>query len=125
MVPVIRDCDLKSTAEIAQELAVLADRARIGTLDASDMAEHVMTLSNLGSYGVTYSRPILNLPESVILGTGAITKRPVYIGDGLFARDILPLSLSFDHRIVDGGPAAAFLKDLCVTLGAGRLAELQ
>jgi pyruvate dehydrogenase E2 component (dihydrolipoamide acetyltransferase) len=125
MVPVIRDCDLKSTAEIAQELAVLADRARIGTLDASDMAEHVMTLSNLGTYGVTYSRPILNLPESVILGTGAITKRPVYMGDGLFARDILPLSLSFDHRIVDGGPAAAFLKDICVTLGVDRLAELQ
>lgn len=121
MVPVICDCDRKSVSELASELSALSDAARTGTLEPSAASEHVMTLSNLGSYGVTYSRPILNLPESAIIGTGAIEKRPVYIDGGLFARDILPLSMSFDHRLIDGSPAAAFLKDFRLALESFRL----
>lgn len=121
MVPVIEDCDQKTTLQIAGQLAMLVDKARVGALTSHDMAAHVMTLSNLGSYGVTYSKPILNLPESVILGTGKISKKPVYVDGGLFAKDILPLSLTFDHRIVDGGPAAAFLQDFCSALLSAKI----
>lgn len=123
MVPVLRFADRKTVEELSRELAVVSDSVKAGVLPGDDASDHVITISNLGMYGVTYSRPILNMPDSVILGVGTVVKRPVYIGDGLFARDILPLSLSFDHRIIDGGPAAAFLQDVCRELSACSIQE--
>jgi pyruvate dehydrogenase E2 component (dihydrolipoamide acetyltransferase) len=117
LVPVLRDADRKDLNQVALELTELSERARVGSLGPDEMSGHTMTISNLGMYGVTYLRPVLNLPESVILGVGATQLRPVYINGGLFPREIMPLSLSFDHRIVDGGPAAAFLRDIAQALG--------
>jgi len=116
LVPVLRDLDLKTASQIALELTSLAERARKGALSPDEMAGHTMTVSNLGMYGVTYMQTILNLPESVLLGVGASDLRPVYRDGGIFPREILPLSLTFDHRILDGGPAAAFLRDVCRAL---------
>jgi pyruvate dehydrogenase E2 component (dihydrolipoamide acetyltransferase) len=118
LVPVLRDADRKDLRSIAADLTELSERARVGALGPDDMSGHTMTVSNLGMYGVSYLRPVLNLPESVILGVGASQLRPTYIDGGLFPREILPLSLTFDHRIVDGGPAAAFLRDVGRALNA-------
>jgi pyruvate dehydrogenase E2 component (dihydrolipoamide acetyltransferase) len=123
LVPVLRHADRKDIAVLASELTELGERARIGALTPDEMAGHTMTISNLGMYGVTYLRPVLNLPESVILGVGATQLRPVYIDGGLFPREIMPLSLTFDHRIVDGGPAAAFLRDVAGALIPALLSE--
>jgi len=123
LVPVLRGVDRKSVRQLALELTELSERARIGALGPDEMAGHTMTVSNLGMYGVTYLRPVLNLPESVILGVGASELRPVYRDGGLFPREILPLSLTFDHRLVDGGPAAAFLRDVCRALSPALIEE--
>ncbi len=116
LVPVLRDLDVKTLSQIALELTALAERARKGSLSPDEMTGHTMTVSNLGMYGVTYMQTILNLPESVLLGVGASDLRPVYRDGGIFPREILPLSLTFDHRILDGGPASAFLRDVCRAL---------
>jgi pyruvate dehydrogenase E2 component (dihydrolipoamide acetyltransferase) len=121
LVPVLRDVDQKSVSQVALELTELTERARLGALSPDDMSGHTMTVSNLGMYGVTYMQPLLNLPESVLLGVGASEVRPVYREGGLFPREILPLSLAFDHRVVDGGPAAAFLRDVCRALSPSLL----
>lgn len=113
LVPIVRQANTKTVRDISLEVTSLVQRARVGALAPDEMRGQAMTLSNLGMYGVTYMRPILNTPESVILGVGEVQRRPVYKGDGLFPCDILPLSLSFDHRLVDGGPAAVFLRDVC------------
>jgi len=123
LVPVLRGVDRKPVRQLALELTELSERARIGALGPDEMAGHTMTVSNLGMYGVTYLRPVLNLPESVILGVGASELRPVYRDGGLFPREILPLSLTFDHRLVDGGPAAAFLRDVCRALSPALIEE--
>ncbi len=124
-VPVLRDIDKKSLRQVAVELTDLSERARLGTLTPDEMSGHTMTVSNLGSYGVTYMHAVLNLPETVLLGVGACELRPVYRNGGLFPREILPLSLTFDHRIVDGGPAAAFLRDLCRALSPSLLEHVR
>ena len=121
LVPVLRDVDQKSVGQVALELTELTERARLGVLSLDEMSAHTMTVSNLGMYGVTYMQPLLNLPESVLLGVGSSELRPVYREGGLFPREILPLSLAFDHRIVDGGPAAAFLRDVCRALSPSLL----
>ena len=118
LVPIVRQANTKTLREIAAEITSLAQRARVGALSPDEMRGQAMTISNLGMYGVTYMRPILNTPESVILGVGKVQRVPVYKGDGLFPCDMLPLSLSFDHRLVDGGPAAVFLRDVCETLSS-------
>jgi len=123
LVPVLRGVDRKPVRQLALELTELSERARIGALGPDEMAGHTMTVSNLGMYGVTYLCPVLNLPESVILGVGASELRPVYRDGGLFPREILPLSLTFDHRLVDGGPAAAFLRDVCRALSPALIEE--
>jgi pyruvate dehydrogenase E2 component (dihydrolipoamide acetyltransferase) len=123
LVPVMRDVDQKSCRQITAELTELAERARMGTLTPDEMSGHTMTVSNLGMYGVTYMNPLLNLPESVLLGVGASSLRAVYRDGGLFPREILPLSLTFDHRLVDGGPAAAFLRDVCQALSPSLLGD--
>ena len=119
MVPVIHDAHAKSLKELAAESSKLYSRAESGGLSSDDMTGHCMTVTNLGMYGVTYMKPVLNLPESVILGVGTALQQVKVIDGGLYPRWVLPLSLTFDHRVVDGAPAARFLRDICRILEQG------
>lgn len=121
--PVVRDVDTRNLRQVANELRGLVEQARRGTLTSEQMSGHTMTVSNLGMLGVTRMHSVLNLPESVLLGLGRCEPRPVYRDGSLVPRDILPLSLTFDHRVVDGGPAAEFLRDLCHALSPDLLKE--
>lgn len=112
LVPVIRDADLRTLAEIAQERERLVTRCRRGEAKPTDFEGGSATISNLGSYGVDRFQAILNPPQSAILAVGRIAKRPVVEGDAVVARVTLPLTLSVDHRVVDGVVAAKFLQSI-------------
>jgi pyruvate dehydrogenase E2 component (dihydrolipoamide acetyltransferase) len=121
VVPVIRDVEAASLAGVAAQTRGLVARARAGRLVAAEMQGAVFTLTSLGSYGVEFFTPVINLPETAILGVGAIRIHPVLSAegrDGFVMRRHLPLSLTFDHRVVDGGPAARFLDDLARSIAA-------
>jgi len=108
MVPVIRDADQKKTVTIAEEMGELAERAREGKLKPAEMQGSSFTISSLGGIGGTAFTPIINAPEVAILGASRANIKPVYC-DGKFApRLMLPLSLSYDHRVIDGASAARF-----------------
>ena len=111
-VPVIREANLKDLRAICRDLTDISERARNKTLVAEDFGGSVMTVTNLGNQGVKYFTPILNRPESVILGTGCMTDTPVVVDGGIFVHPILGLSLTFDHRVINGLPAAKFLADI-------------
>jgi len=108
VVPVIRDVDAKGVLEIAAETAQLAGKARDGKLTPNDMSGASFTISSLGSIGGTYFTPIINAPEVAILGACKAETRPVWDGSAFVPRLIQPLSLSYDHRVVDGALAARF-----------------
>jgi pyruvate dehydrogenase E2 component (dihydrolipoamide acetyltransferase) len=108
MVPVIRDADRKGVAQIAQETADLARKARDGKLSPADMQGGTFSISSLGGIGGTGFTPIVNAPEVAILGVSRSATRPVWNGSAFEPRLILPLSLSYDHRVVDGAAAARF-----------------
>jgi len=108
VVPVIKDADKKGIFEIAQETAALAAKAREGKLAIGDMQGGTFSISSLGGIGGTYFTPIINAPEVAILGVCRATTRPVWDGKQFVPRLILPLSLSWDHRVVDGAAAARF-----------------
>jgi pyruvate dehydrogenase E2 component (dihydrolipoamide acetyltransferase) len=108
VVPVIRDADKKGVFEIAQETSALAAKARDGKLSPSDMQGGTFSISSLGGIGGTYFTPIINAPEVAILGVCRSQTRPVWDGKQFAPRLILPLSLSWDHRVVDGAGAARF-----------------
>jgi len=113
LVPVIRDISSLALDQIASQSLELISIARSGRLTRSQMQGGVITLTNLGSYGIDAFTPIINYPEIAILGLGAIRKEPVFMQDSrLEARQIMSLSLTFDHAAIDGAPAAAFLKAL-------------
>src|SRR5690606_8927819 len=109
VVPVVRDCDEKSLAEIEKTIGELGRRARDGELTIEDMQGGTFTVSNGGVYGSLMSTPILNAPQSGILGMHKIQERPVVIGGKMEARPMMYLALSYDHRIVDGREAVTFL----------------
>jgi 2-oxoglutarate dehydrogenase E2 component (dihydrolipoamide succinyltransferase) len=109
VVPVIRDCDTRSFAEIEQAIADIAARARDGKLTLTDLEGGVFTISNGGTYGSLLSTPILNPPQSGILGMHAIQERPVVRDSQVVARPMMFLALSYDHRVVDGREAVTFL----------------
>lgn len=109
VVPVIRNADQKSLLEIAQASRALVDRARKGQLSRDDVTGGTFTVSNMGTVGVQAFTPIINWPECAILGVGQIVERAVVRNGQIVARPMLWLSLTFDHRIVDGAPAARFL----------------
>jgi len=112
-VPVVRDVRGRTLQEVAVVSRRLIESARSGRLDAADMQGGCFTVTNLGGLGVDTFTPVINPPESAILGVGAITRQPVVLEDGsLAARDLLPLSLTFDHRVNDGADAARFLQTL-------------
>ncbi len=113
LVPVIREVPRLSLAQLAAALRGLVERARGGTLAAADMEGGVFTVTNLGAYGIDAFTPIINLPETAILGLGAIRSEPVVRDDGTIAAgELITLSLTFDHRVVDGAEAARFLASL-------------
>ncbi len=109
VVPVVRDCDHKGFAEIEQDIANYAKAARNGKLGIEDMQGGCFTISNGGIYGSMLSTPILNMPQSGILGLHNITKRAVVVNDEIVIRPMMYLALSYDHRVVDGKEAVTFL----------------
>ena len=109
VVPVLRDCDEKNLAEIEKSINAVAEKARDGNLSIEDMSGGTFTISNGGVYGSLMSSPILNPPQSGILGMHKIEKRPVVVNDEIVIRPMMYLALSYDHRIVDGKEAVTFL----------------
>ena len=109
VVPVLRDADHLDFAEIEKSVADLGRRARDGKLKLEELSGGTFTITNGGVYGSLMSTPILNPPQSAILGMHKIQKRPVVVGDQIVARPMMYLALSYDHRLVDGREAVTFL----------------
>ena len=124
VVPVIRDCDKKGVLEIAQETSSLAGKAREGKLSPADMQGGSMSISSLGGIGGTAFTPIINAPEVAILGVSKSVQKPVWDGKQFAPRLVLPLSLSYDHRVIDGAAAARFTAFLTTLLADMRRAML-
>jgi pyruvate dehydrogenase E2 component (dihydrolipoamide acetyltransferase) len=120
LVPVIRDVDRKGVLEIARELADLAGKAREGKLSAEAMEGGTFTVSSLGGIGGTAFTPVINAPEVAILGLSRTATKPVWIDGEFRPRLILPLSLSYDHRVVDGAMGARFTTHLAELLADPR-----
>ena len=115
--PVLRHADRMGVAEIAAEARRLAERARAGALTADDLVGGTFTVTNLGAFEIDAFTPIINPPQVAILGVGRILEKPALHQGAITARSLLTLSLTFDHRVVDGAPAAAFLQALSRRLG--------
>jgi 2-oxoglutarate dehydrogenase E2 component (dihydrolipoamide succinyltransferase) len=109
VVPVVRDADKKSFAELEKEVAAYAGKARDGKLGLSDLTGGVFTITNGGIYGSLLSTPILNPPQSAILGMHKIQNRPIAVGEKIELRPMMYLAVSYDHRVVDGKEAVTFL----------------
>ena len=120
VVPVIRDVDRKGIVELSKELGEVSARARDGKLTADDMSGGTFTISSLGGIGGTAFTPIVNAPEVAILGVVRSRVAPVWDGEAFVPRTLLPLCLSYDHRVVDGALAARFTRHLAHTLGDER-----
>src|SRR5690606_33491112 len=116
LVPVLRDVDAKSIAGIAAELATVSQKARDRKLSLDEMSGGVFSISNLGGIGGTSFTPIVNVPEVAILGVSRGRTEPVWIEGAFVPREILPLSLSYDHRVIDGADAARFLRFIAEAL---------
>ena len=112
MVPVLRDVDRKGLMTISKELKEIADKARDFKLDISEMRGGTFTVTNVGALGGTFSTPMINYPEVAILGMGKLQKKPVIRNDEIVARKMMPLFLSFDHRVIDGADGARFCKTI-------------
>jgi pyruvate dehydrogenase E2 component (dihydrolipoamide acetyltransferase) len=110
IVPVIRDVPSLSLLQLAARSRKLVESARSNKLKAGDLQGGVFTLTNLGAFGIDAFTPIINLPETAILGIGCIRREPAVVDNQIVPRDQVTLSLTFDHRIVDGAPAARFLQ---------------
>lgn len=110
VVPVVRDADRLTIFEIAKEVGELAERARARKLSLSDMKEGSFSITSFGSIGGIYATPVLNYPQAGILGVGRILKTPIVKDDEIVVGNVMPLSLTVDHRIVDGGETTRFIK---------------
>ena len=110
LVPVIRDANRKRLEEVAKEFDGLVEKGKADRLTADDMSGGTFTITNLGSFGVDFFSPLVNPPECAILGVGRIAERPVGRNGQLVLRPTMMLSLTFDHRVVDGAPAGRFLQ---------------
>jgi pyruvate dehydrogenase E2 component (dihydrolipoamide acetyltransferase) len=124
VVPVIRDCDKKGVLDIAQEMSALAKKARDGKLTPGEMSGGCFSISSLGGIGGTMFTPIINAPEVAILGVSRSSMKPVWNGKEFAPRLVLPLSLSYDHRVIDGAAAARFAAHLAQLLADMRRALL-
>ncbi len=116
LVPVVRDVDQKNIVEIAVELKEVAERAREGKLAPDEMQGGTFTVTNLGGIGGTSFTPIVNWPEVAILGVSRSVVKPVFRDGSFVPQTVLPLSLSYDHRLIDGASAARFLRWVCESL---------
>lgn len=112
MVPVIKGADQKGIWDLAGEISDLSERARIGKSSIDELRGGTFTITNAGSIGGVFATPVINHPEVAILGVNAIRKRPVVVDDQIVVRDMMFLSLSVDHRVVDGADAARFMNRL-------------
>jgi pyruvate dehydrogenase E2 component (dihydrolipoamide acetyltransferase) len=112
VVPVIRDVLTKSIQQIAEESRTLAQAARDRKLGVDDLQGGTFTITNLGTYGIDAFTPIIYLPQCAILGVGRIIEKPAMFEGEITPRRMMALSLTFDHRVVDGGPAARFLNTI-------------
>jgi pyruvate dehydrogenase E2 component (dihydrolipoamide acetyltransferase) len=112
VVPVLRDADRKNIPQIAKEIVDLAEAARTGKFGVEDLRGGTFTISNLGAIGGTYSTPIINPPEAAILLVGRSRMMPLWVDGAFQPRLVMPLSLTYDHRLVDGAAAARFLNDV-------------
>ena len=117
MVPKIRNVDKKNINEISDELRIISDQCRKLKIDKKEFFGGSMTITSLGGIGGSFFTPIINYPEVAILGIGKLSKKQVYMGDKFETRIMLPLSLSYDHRIIDGAEAARFNNELKENLG--------
>ncbi|WKG01720.1 dihydrolipoamide acetyltransferase family protein [Mycolicibacterium sp. HK-90] len=112
LVPVVRDAQSLTTRELAGAVSRLVESARAGTVSPAELSGSTFTVSNFGALGLDDGVPVINYPEAAILGMGSIKARPVVVDDVVVARHTMSLTCAFDHRIVDGAQAAAFLRDL-------------
>jgi len=110
VVPVIHNADRKSLKEVSSALKELVEKAREGKLTREKLSGGTFTVTNLGMFGVDVFTPIINPPETAILGVGRVVEKPVVVGKEIVVKPVMQLSLSFDHRVVDGTPAAQFLQ---------------
>ena len=124
IVPVVRDVDKKSLKDIAAEAKTLAEKARASQLKLEEVSGGTFTVSNLGMYGVDAFTPIINAPQSGILGVGRIVEKPVIYRGEITKRSMMVLSLTFDHRVIDGAPAGAFLQTVADLLAHGNRISL-
>jgi pyruvate dehydrogenase E2 component (dihydrolipoamide acetyltransferase) len=116
VVPVLRDADRKDVFELARDLAELSEKARAGKLSAAEMQGGCFTISSLGGIGGTAFTPIINAPEVAILGVSRSVHKPVYRDGSFVPRLMMPLSLSYDHRVIDGAAAVRFTSFLAAAL---------
>jgi pyruvate dehydrogenase E2 component (dihydrolipoamide acetyltransferase) len=116
VVPVLRAAGEKTIVEIAREIERLAEGARSGTLPLSDLTGSTFTITSIGSIGGLFSYPVIHVPEAAILGVHKIVKRPVVRDGKVVPRDMMYLSLSFDHRLIDGGTATRFMNDVILRI---------
>ena len=117
MVPKIRNVNEKKIGEINNELKIVSDKCKKLKIDKKEFFGGSMTITSLGGIGGSFFTPIINYPEVAILGIGKLRKKQVFINDKFEARIMLPLSLSYDHRIIDGAEAARFNNELKENLG--------
>ena len=116
IVPVIRDANMKDLRTICLELSDLTQRAKDNKLTSDQLGGATITITNLGMFGITYFTPVLNVPESAILGVGAIIEKLMVKDGGFYPASVMNFSLTHDHRIVNGAPAARFLKEVTSSL---------
>ena len=116
IVPVIRDADKKSLLQVAKELEALAAKARDRKVSGDDLKGGTFTVSNQGGIGGSFFTPIINKPEVAILGLGRGVRKPIALGEKVEIRTLLPIALSYDHRLIDGGSAARFIVDFVQNL---------
>lgn len=115
-VPVVREADRKSLADLSEDISELGERAKALRLKAEDVSGATFTVSNLGMFGVESFSAIINPPQAGILAVGAIARRPVAVGDTVAIRPVMSMTLSADHRVVDGAEGARFMKHLKVLI---------
>jgi pyruvate dehydrogenase E2 component (dihydrolipoamide acetyltransferase) len=125
IVPVVRDVNKKDLLQLSKELAELAEKARQRRIAADELKGGTFTISNQGGIGGSFFTPIVNKPEVAILGVGRGVLKPVVRGDKIEPRMMLPLGLSYDHRVIDGGMAARFIMEIVKALEGFKEADIR
>jgi len=125
VVPVVKDAERKSITQLAEEISALSEKSRTGQLTLQEIQASTFTITNVGGIGGMFATPIINYPEVAILGVHKITKRPVVKDNQIVIRDMTYLSLSFDHRVLDGAMAARFVNAITQYLEDPKLLLLE